>query len=120
MKHFKRDALLILALLLCAAALWLVMRPGDPGAYAVVTVQGKEYARYPLAEDQTITIGEDAYNVLVIENGEAYVSDANCGDHTCIHTGRISLQGEQIICLPHGMIIEITGGTDSELDASTH
>ena len=120
MKHFKRDALLIFALLLCAGALWLIMRPGAPGAYAVVTVQGREYARYALTENRTVTIGEEDYNTLVIENGEAFISDANCGDHTCIHTGSISLQGEQIICLPHEVIIEIAGGTDSELDASTH
>ena len=120
MKNFKRDALLIFVLLLCAAALWFVMRPGEPGAYAVVTVHGKEYARYPLAENQTVTIGEDAYNVLTIADGKAFISDANCGDHTCIHTGSISLQGEQIICLPHELIVEIIGGTDSDLDASTH
>lgn len=120
MKNFKRDALLIFALLLCAAAMWFAMRPDKPGAYAVVTVQGKEYARYSLAEDRSVTIGEDAYNVLTIADGKAFISDANCGDHTCIHTGSISLQGEQIICLPHEVIVEITGGTDSELDASTH
>lgn len=120
MKNFKRDALLIFALLLCAAALWFFMRPSEPGAYAVVTVQGKEYARFSLAEDQTVTIGEEAYNVLTIADGKAFISDANCGDHTCIHTGSISLQGEQIICLPHELIVEVIGGTDSDLDASTH
>ena len=120
MKNFKRDALLIFSLLLCAAALWLLLRPGAPGAYAVVTIHGEEYARYPLSENQTVTIGTQTYNILTIENGKAFVSDANCGDHTCIHTGSISLQGEQIICLPHELIIEIAGGDDSELDASTH
>lgn len=120
MKQQKRDILLIIALLLCAALLWLFLRPGGEGVYAVVTQHGKEIARYPLSESFRVTIGDDAYNVLTISGGKAFVSDANCGDHTCIHTGAISREGQQIICLPHELIIEITGGSASELDASTH
>lgn len=120
MKHWKRDALLILALLLCAAALWGIFRPGAPGAYAVVTIHGKEYARYPLSEDRNIPIGTEDYNILTISDGQAFISDANCGDHTCIHTGKIFREGEQIICLPHELVIEIIGGESTELDASTH
>lgn len=120
MKQWKRDALLITALLLCAALLWLFLRPGDEGAYAVVTQHGNEIARYPLSENISVTIGDEAYNILTISDGTAFVSDANCGDHTCIHTGAISREGQQIICLPHELIIEITGGETSDLDASTH
>lgn len=120
MKQWKRDALLIAALLAAAAVCWLMLRPGGAGAYAVVTHHGKEIARYPLSEPVSVTIGDDAYNTLSISDGEARISDANCGDHTCIHTGAISLEGQQIICLPHELIIEITGGDASELDASTH
>ena len=120
MKHWKRDILLILALLICSAVLWFMLRPGDTGSYAVVTVNGKEYGRYPLSEEMCIPIGEDAYNVLCITGGEAYISDANCGDHTCVRTGKISREGEQIICLPHQLVVEIIGGTDSGIDASTH
>lgn len=120
MKQQKRDTLLIIALLLCAALLWLFLRPSGTGAYAVVTHHGQEIARYALSEPISVTIGEGAYNTLTISDGEARISDANCGDHTCIHTGAISREGQQIICLPHELIIEITGGDASELDASTH
>lgn len=120
MKQQKRDTLLIIVLLLCAALLWLFLRPGGEGAYAVVTHRGQEIARYPLSNDLSVTIGDDAYNVLTISEGKAFVSEANCGDHTCIHTGAISREGQQIICLPHELIIEIVGGNATELDASTH
>lgn len=120
MNQWKRDALLILALLLAAAILWLFLRPGDTGAYAIVTLRGEEIARYSLTENKSVTIGTDDYNVLTISDGTVCVSDANCGDHTCIHTGQISREGEQIICLPHELVIEITGGESTELDASTH
>ena len=120
MKHWKRDILLILVLLILAAVLWIALRPGDVGSYAVVSIHGKEYGRYPLDKDLCIPIGEDEYNVLCITGGEVYISDANCGDYTCIRTGKISREGEQIICLPHQLIITITGSLESEIDASTN
>ncbi len=120
MQPWKRDALLITAVLLLVAALWLFLRPTTAGTYAVITHHGTEVARYPLAEDRSITIGTDTFNTVTIADGTVCVSDANCGDHTCIKTGKISRQGEQIICLPHAFIIEVVGGDQSELDASTH
>ena len=120
MKQGKRDALLIFAVLLCSAVLWLMLRPGSEGAYAIVTRHGKEVARYSLSENTSVTIGDEAFNTITVADGKIFVSDANCGDHTCIHTGAISREGQQIICLPHELIIEIAGGEHSELDASTH
>ena len=120
MKQWKRDILLITAVLLCAVVLWLISRPDTEGTYAVITHQGEKVATYPLSQDIAVTIGDEAYNIITIAGGKVFVSDANCGDHTCIHTGKISLQGQQIVCLPHELIISVTGGSDSELDASTH
>lgn len=120
MKNWKRDALLVIMILAAAAFLWLFFRPGEIGAYAVVTIRGVETARYPLSEDISVTLGGEEFNVLTISDGEAFISDANCGDHTCIHTGRIGRDGEQIICLPHELVIEIIGGDANELDAATH
>ena len=121
MKPKKNDLLLILLLLAAAAVMWFFFRPGAEGAYAVVTQDGKEIRRIDLAFEQEITIErEDGYNTLIIENGGICVSDADCGDHTCIHTGRISREGEQIVCLPHELVIEVIGGEEAELDASTH
>ena len=79
MKRRKWDLALILALLLAAAALYLLTRPGETGRWAVVTVDGQEVGRYSLAEDRTVTIGEADYNVLEISGGGAAVVEANCG-----------------------------------------
>ena len=121
MKQKRNDILLILSLLLAAGAIWLFFRPGETGATAVITQNSKEIRRLNLSTDQEITIeAEGGYNTLLVANGEISVIDANCGDHTCIHTGSVSRQGEQIVCLPHKLVIEITGGETPELDASTH
>ena len=122
MKLRKSDILLILGLLMAAGLMWFFLRPGETGTFVTVSQESGEVLQFPLYENRTISLSshDQGYNVLVIENGNAYISDANCGDHTCIRTGAISLEGEQIICLPHKLVVEITGGISSELDGSTH
>ena len=54
----KSDILLAAGVLLAALALYLLFRPGGEGAWAVVEIDGTEIARYALAADRTVTIGE--------------------------------------------------------------
>lgn len=114
----KSDVLLACGVLLAALVLFLALRPGGAGAWAVVTVDGREAARYPLGEDRTVTLGEAAYNVLEISGGGAAVVEANCGDHTCVRTGRISREGETIVCLPHRLTVRIEGAGEAAFDAA--
>lgn len=122
MKLRKSDVMLILSLLLAAGLMWFFLRPGETGAYAVVTQNGSEIRRLDLSQEQTVTISSHTggWNTLVVSSGSIHISDATCGDHTCVRTGRISRTGQQIICLPHNLVIEIIGGDAPELDASTH
>ena len=78
---------------------------------------GRQAGRYPLAEDRRVTIGAADYNVLEIKDGAAAVAEANCGDHTCVRTGRISREGETIVCLPHRLVVRIEGGDEPLFDA---
>ena len=112
MKH-RNDLILILLPLLAAGLLFLLLRPGGGGQYVLVTVDGQEVGCYPLGEDRTVTIGEEDYNILEIRDGAAAVTDANCGDHTCVRTGEIRRAGETIICLPHRLVVKIIGGGET-------
>ena len=51
MGRHRNDLLLALAVLALAAAVWLFTRPGDSGAWAVVTVDGVEQERTLLNKD---------------------------------------------------------------------
>ena len=119
-KKHRADLLLILALLLLAGAAWLYMSlTREPGGEAVVTIDGEERARLPLDEDgQWVFESARGENTLVIENGEAYISQASCPDHICVHQGRVSFDGETIVCLPNRLIVTIEGGKSAETDAS--
>ena len=111
------DLLLICGILLIAGVLYFLFRPGDTGAWAVVTIDGEETARYSLSQDNTVTFGGVDYNILQISDGTAAVIDANCGDHTCVNTGAISREGETIVCLPHHLTVQIEGGGTADVDA---
>lgn len=112
MKHIKRnDIILVLILAVSALALWLcVSLFSDAGAYAVVTVDGKETARYPLSENIEVRLQcEDGYNLLVIRDGYADVTEASCPDGLCVDFRPISKEGETIVCLPNKTVVSIVG-----------
>ena len=106
----------LLAALVCCG-LWLLLR--QKGGAVIVEQNGRETARYALSEDRTVRIeGQGGYNVLVIENGEAWLSEADCPNLLCVKTGKIRYAGQSIVCLPHKLAVRIVGGA-SALDAVT-
>ena len=106
----------LLAALVCCG-LWLGFRK-DGGA-VVVEQDGQETARYALSEDRIVRIeGERGYNLLVIQGGEAWLSEADCPTQLCVKTGKIRFAGQSIVCLPHRLAIRIVGEA-SALDAVT-
>ena len=106
---------LLAALILCG--LWLGLR--QTGAAVIVEQNGRETARYALSEDRTVRIeGEGGYNLLVIQGGEVWLSEADCPTQLCVKTGKIRYAGQSIVCLPHKLAVRIAGGA-SGLDAVT-
>ena len=106
----------LLAALFCGLGWQLLHR--EPGAWAVVEVEGRETARYPLAEDRTVVIeGYDGgRNMLVIEEGSAHVTNVSCPDRLCEKQGRISATGEAIVCLPNRVVVTVRGGAGEAFD----
>ena len=111
LREHRRDAVLLLSLILIAvAALLAVLLITDSGDLVKVELDGVEVAKYPLGKDGEYAIGDG--NTLVIENGEAYMKYADCPDGTCVRTGRISKRGQTIICLPNRVAVTVI--TDSD------
>ena len=117
--NYTRDLIIVAVLLAAALALFFLMRSRQArdtgtGAQAVVTVDGQEVGRYPLKKSGTFPLNGGS-NILVIENGEARVSEANCPDKVCMGMGRISRNGEFIACLPNRLIIIVEGAAEQSL-----
>ena len=108
-RKLRPDIILIASLLFVSAlsvALLMILR--QPGGFAVVEIDGREYARYPLDTDGEFILG-DGSNILVIDDGQAYMKHADCPDRTCVKAGKISHSGESIVCLPNRVNVYITG-----------
>ena len=109
---FKNDLIFILSLLTALALLglgFLMFRA--QGDSVEVRVDGQITAKYPLSVDRTVEIvtgkeGEQ-HNLLVLQNGEARVSQASCPDGICAAHRPISRRGESIACLPHRVVITV-------------
>ncbi len=115
----RNDLLLILALLLIGGicALILCLTKHD-GAVVSVIQDGTETAQYSLSKPKTIVISDTngGRNTLVIEDGCAKITEADCPDHLCVHQRAISANGETIVCLPHKLVIKVTAGDAPEVD----
>ena len=110
-KICRNDIILAAALAAAAAALAVVffLVPGKKqGNTAVITTEGREYGRYSLSVDQTISIeNEKGTNTVIISGGSVHMEEADCPDGYCINMGNKSKAGETIVCLPHRLVVEI-------------
>ena len=115
-KKLLADLCVILALLLVAGGLALALRLGrEAGGQAVVRVDGRVTERHPLTENGVYPLNGGS-NILVIENGEAWLSDANCPDHLCVKMGKIRYNGQTITCLPNRLTVTVEGGESNGVD----
>lgn len=106
---YRLDIIVIAAILLASLALLLVMTLNkEEGSVVVVEIDGATVATYSLDRDGEYSLNGGT-NVLVIEDGKAYLNYSNCPDHTCEKTGKIQYVGQTIICLPNKVAITIKG-----------
>lgn len=85
----------------------------------VISRNGKVIGEYPLKEDRKVKIG-DGDNIIEIQDGTVRMKSASCPDHLCVKQGKISKNGENIICLPHKVVVTVKSGKESGIDAATN
>lgn len=121
----KNDMILVIVLAVIAlgafAAVRIYSEDHTKNAEAVVTIKGEEYGRYPLKEDITVKIAQEGggYNLLVIKDGTADITDASCPDKICVRHAGIYRTGETLVCLPNQVVVEIVNGEAALVDTST-
>ncbi len=118
-KKVRNDIILALAVLVAAGGIWLGTELlKEDGSFAVVTVNGVETARYSLDTDAEIRLESEngGYNILIIKDGKADITDASCPDHVCVDQRAISKTGEAITCLPNKTVITVVGIEEAEVD----
>lgn len=118
----KKKDILIIALALGVAGLLYAVSQISGGAEAttvVVTVDGQEVLRRPLALEDSYEIRQDdgSLNVIAVDDGAVYMQEANCRDGLCIAQGKMRNAAKTIVCLPHKLVVSLTG--DAPQDGSS-
>ena len=112
----RPELILIAALLVLAGVLYLALNLGRrEGGVAVVRVNGVEMERHALAVDGTFSLNGGS-NILVIQDGQAWLSEADCPDLLCVKMGKIHYAGQVITCLPNRLTVTVEGGESNGVD----
>lgn len=105
----RQDIYLILFFLIISmiAVLWVHFHK-KAGEMVQITVDGVVQGIYPLEKNDQIAItGEGWTNTLMIQDGFADMTIADCPDQICVKHKAISGIGETIVCLPHRVVVEV-------------
>ena len=115
-KSLRFDVILIASLLIVSTiAVSVLLLTRERGNKVIVEIAGERVAEYSLYQNGEYELNGGT-NILVIENGEAYLSYADCPDHTCVRTGRIKYAGQSIVCLPNKVTVTVKGNSDGGVD----
>lgn len=127
LKKKNRNDMALIALLLAVTLGLFVFQAfrGEKGSRVIIRQDGQILYELSLLENRT---GKDALrleseegtNLLVIEDGKAYILEADCPDKLCVKQRAVSRQGESLICLPHRLVITVESEEESGIDAVTY
>ncbi|MCL2718639.1 MAG: NusG domain II-containing protein [Lachnospiraceae bacterium] len=119
----KADFFIILIILLPAlagAAFLYVKNNHHENIVAEIYIAGGLNYQIPLSaghDDILIHTGEEGYNILRFEADGVYMAEANCKSQTCVLSGKFSYPGQMIACLPHRILVRLTGKAEGGIDA---
>ena len=117
----KKNYLVIGGILLIAAVmltLTLLNRPMTvvDEDMAIISVDGKEYARVPLSKPQTVTVAQKdgSVNVVEVSDHGAVMLSSTCDNQLCVEMGEVTVDNWEdrpnqqfIICLPNRVGVEL-------------
>ena len=104
------DILLVAGLLLAVLIVFVIFKLNlKDGNNVKITIDNQVKDCYNFNKDTKVELSDGKNtNTLVIKDGKAYISHANCPDKICVAHKPISKTGETIVCLPHRLVVEIT------------
>lgn len=57
-----------------------------------------------------IPASNGSYNIVCVEDGEIFVSEAGCPDKTCVRMGPLRADAMPIVCLPNRLVVRFQKG----------
>jgi len=115
---------IFLAILITSGVIWSIRAATkNPEVMnAEITQEGKLVQRILLKKGdptrEIIVRYKDGYNKIKVEDGRISVIEADCPDKECVKRGWLKKPGDSAICLPHRLVIRLTG--EAEVDGVTY
>lgn len=115
----RKNWLIPLLILVMAAGIMifaLTSRPQADENMVVITVDGKEWARVPLSQPQTVTVQQEdgSVNVIEVSDHGAVMASSSCHNQLCVQMGEVTVDNWEyrpnqqfIICLPNRVSVEL-------------
>lgn len=128
MKKADKYILLVVIILLVTSIVGVYLFKtvlSTPGATAIITQNGSVIHSIDLNKvnepyEITVKAENNGFNTIYVEKGKIKFSQATCPDQLCVQTGFLSHINDIAVCLPHGLFIEIEGGSEGDIDSLSH
>lgn len=103
------------------ALLFYLPRTQSDQLTLVITVGGQEQSRTPVTQlpdgpvriegrgGYTLTLSPSYSDLPFSPEWSVRVSDSDCPEQDCVHTGAISRAGQSIVCLPAQVVVYLEG-----------
>ena len=118
----KRDLILLAVIIVFATIISLFYRSwfSKPAAFVEIAIVDEhsnrkilntfdlyENTEYTILTDTSLSESTEDFNHLIIQDGAAWISEANCPNHDCVKKGKIQENGEMLVCIPHRLTVTI-------------
>jgi hypothetical protein len=110
----------LIAVLVAGSLLFFPLLKNNPAGDVAVMRDNTTIATYPLSPDRLVFIrGSIGVMELEIKNKSVRVVSSTCPRQICLFAGRIGRAGQQIICSPNHVLIEVNSSRKDGPDAVT-
>lgn len=119
MKKYKFDFIVIIFFVLAAVISLVCFYKFDKaeGGYVAVVVNKEIKETFSLSENREYTISDGEHiNIIKIEDGKVWITEANCPDKLCVKQRKIDKNGQSVICLPNKVVVKIVSDKENEVD----
>jgi hypothetical protein len=110
-RGFKIGDMAIIAVVIFGIVLFLYQSVLSKPAGRQVDITAQTYrASFPLDEDRVVEVpGPLGITRVVISSGEVWVEQSPCREKICIKMGHKTRVGEQVVCIPNRVLVEVVG-----------
>jgi hypothetical protein len=110
-KHLKFGDFIVIALVAGLILLLFSLTYGFGESERQIEIMGNDIHEIIDVDTNRVVevYGPVGRTVIIVEDGKAWVEDSDCREKICIKMGKLTRPGEQAVCLPNRVIVQMKG-----------